>query len=117
MKLIDTSSWVEYLRGRESESGDRVEALVIRGEAAWCDMTLVELWQGVRGGKEKRELAEMENEIQRIPVDAESWRIAARLALCCREKGITAACATAHRLELESCDSHFDAIMPLAGNL
>jgi len=88
-------------------------------------MTLVELWQGVRGAKEKRELAEMENEIQRIPVDAESWRIAARLALCCREKGITvpasdiiiAACATAHRLELESCDSHFDAIMPLAGNL
>jgi predicted nucleic acid-binding protein len=56
MKLVDTSSWVEYLRDRESEAGDSVEVLVLSGEAAWCDITLVELWHGVRGAKEKREL-------------------------------------------------------------
>ena len=49
MKLIDTSSWVEYFREHESEAGDNVEVLVLSGEAAWCDITLVELWHGVRG--------------------------------------------------------------------
>jgi predicted nucleic acid-binding protein len=122
MKLVDTSSWVEYLRDRESEAGDNVEVLVLSAEAAWCDMTLVELWHGVRGAREKRELAEMENEVERIPVNAEVWRLAARLALRCREKGITvpvsdiiiAACAVAHQLELEHCDKHFDELLPLA---
>jgi predicted nucleic acid-binding protein len=125
LKLIDTSSWVEYLRGRESEAGDRVEGLVLSGEAAWCDMTLVELWQGVRGVKEKRELAEMENEIERVPVDGAVWRLASKLALRSREKGITvpisdiviAACATIHKLDLEHCDGHFDDILPLAKSL
>ena len=125
MKLVDTSSWVEYLRGRESEAGDSVEVLFLSGEAAWCDMTLVELWHGVHGAKEKRELAEMEKEVARIPVDATVWRLASRLALRCREKGFTvptsdiviAACAVTHGLELEHCDKHFDELLPLAKSL
>lgn len=125
MKLVDTSSWVEYLRDRESETGDRVEVLVLSGEAAWCDITLVELWHGVRGAKEKRELAQMENEVERIPVDAAVWRLASKLALRCREKGVTvpisdivtAASAVTHKLELEHCDKHFDDILPLAKSL
>ncbi len=125
MKLVDTSSWVEYLRDRESEAGDAVEVLVLSGEAAWCDITLVELWHGVRGAKEKRELAEMENEVERVPVDAPVWRLASKLALRCREKGltlpisdiVTAACAVTHGLDLEHCDKHFDELLPLAKSL
>lgn len=125
MKLVDTSSWVEYLRGNESEAGDNVEALFLSGAAAWCDMTLVELWHGVRGAKERRELEEMEKEVERIPVDAAVWRLASRLALRCREKGLTvpssdiviAACAVTHGLELEHCDKHFHELMPLAKSL
>jgi predicted nucleic acid-binding protein len=125
MRLVDTSSWVEYLRERESAVGDRVEALVLRGEAAWCDITLVELWHGVRGAKEKRELTDMENEIERIPVHAAVWRLASKLALRSREKGInvpisdiiTAACAVTHGLELEHCDKHLDDLIPLANSL
>jgi predicted nucleic acid-binding protein len=125
MKLIDTSSWVEYFRERESEAGDNVEVLVLSGEAAWCDITLVELWHGVRGTKEKRELAEMENEVELIPVNAAVWRLSSKLALRCREKGITvplsdiitAACAATHGLELEHCDKHFNDLLPLAKSL
>jgi predicted nucleic acid-binding protein len=125
MKLVDTSSWVEYLRERDSAAGDNVEVLVLSGQAAWCDVTLVELWNGVRGEREKRELAGMENEIERIPVDAAVWRSASKLALRCREKGInvpisdiiTAACAVTHGLELEHCDKHFNDILPLAKSL
>ena len=122
MKLVDTSSWIEYLRDRASEAGDAVEVLVLSGEAAWCGMTLVELWHGVRGAKEKRDLAEMEKEIEHVPVDAEVWRLARKLALRAWEKGftvpvsdiVTAACATVHGLELEHCDKHFDDLLPLA---
>ncbi len=125
MKLVDTSSWIEYLRDRESEAGDRVELLVLSGEAAWCDMTLVELWHGVRGAREKRELTEMEKEINRLPVEGPVWRLASRLALRCREKGLTvpisdlviAACAVHHGLDLEYCDRHFDDLLPIAGTL
>jgi len=125
MTLIDTSSWVEYLRDRNSRAAESVEALVLKGEAAWCDMTLVELWHGVRGAVEKRDLADMEAEIDRVPVDEKVWLMARRLALRCRENGITApstdiviaACAAANGLELEQCDSHFDAILPIAKEL
>jgi predicted nucleic acid-binding protein len=125
VKLIDTSSWIEYLRDLKSEAGDRVEVLMLSGEAAWCDITLVELWHGVRGVREKRELAEMEKEITRIAVDGPVWRLASKLALRCREKGATvptsdiiiAACATHHKLDLENCDSHFDDILPIAATL
>lgn len=125
MKLIDASSWIEYLRVQPSEIGDRVEALLLSGDAAWCDMTLVELWHGVRGAREKRELAEMEKEIHRVPVDAPVWQVASRLALRCREKGVTvppsdiivAACAAHNKLQLDHCDKHFDDIMPIASTL
>jgi predicted nucleic acid-binding protein len=125
MKLVDTSSWVEYLRDRESAAGESMELLVLRGQAAWCDITLVELWHGVRGAKEKRDLAAMENEIERIPVNASVWQLASKLALRCREKGltvpisdiVTAACAVAHGLELEHCDKYFNDILPLAKSL
>jgi predicted nucleic acid-binding protein len=99
-----------------------VEALVTSGEAAWCDLTLVELWHGVRGSREKRRLTAMEREIDRVPVHAGVWINAQRLALRCREKGFTvpisdiviAACAATHELELEHCDKHFAEIWPLA---
>ena len=122
---MDASSWVEYLRVRSSEAGDRVEVLVLSGEAAWCEMTLVELWHGVRGLQEKRQLAEMEREIDRVPLSSEAWQLASKLALRCRERGVTvpttdivvAACATHHALELEHCDAHFDRILPIAATL
>jgi predicted nucleic acid-binding protein len=125
VKLIDASSWVEYLRDLKSETGDRVEGLVLGGEAAWCDMTLVELWHGVRGAREKRELAEMEKDITRVAVDENVWRLASKLAFRCREKGFTvpvsdiviAACATHHNIELEHCDKHFDDKLPIATGL
>jgi len=123
MKLVDTSSWVEYLRGSGSDADVRVEALVLSGDAAWCYMTLVELWHGVRGAAEKRMLAELEKEITRLDVDRAVWKLASQLALRCREKGLTvpstdlviAACAAAHGVDLEHCDRHFDQILPLAG--
>lgn len=125
MKLVDTSSWIEYLREAKSDASDRVEELVLAGEAGWCDMTAVELWHGARGTREKRELAALEREIELIPVDARAWSTARQLARRCREAGVTvpaadliiAACAVAHKIEFEHCDAHFEKILPIAARL
>jgi hypothetical protein len=122
VKLVDTSSWIEYLRNAEADAGNRVEELVLTGDAGWCDVTAVELWHGVRGAREKRDLAELEQEVTLFPVDAEAWQKAKRLAVQCREVGLSvpvadiiiAAAAVRHGLELEHCDRHFDQILPIA---
>lgn len=125
MKLIDTSSWIDYLRNLESETSNRVEELVLTDEAGWCDMTAVELWNGARGSKEKRDLGDLEKEITVFPVDKDVWHVARRLATACRDSGlnvppadiIIAACARNFGLELEHCDAHFEKILPIASKL
>jgi len=125
MKLVDTSSWIEYLRDAESEVGNRVEELLLTGDAGWCDLTAVELWHGVRGAREKRDLGELEREITLFAMDADAWQKARRLAVRCREAGLTvpvagliiASVAIRHGLEVEHCDRHFDKILPLAVRL
>lgn len=125
VKLIDTSSWVEYLRMPNSETSDRVEDLVLAGEAFWCEMTMVELWNGARGAREKTELSALEKEITLLPIHAPVWKTARELARRCRQAGLTvpssivviAACALNHGVELEHCDRHFDKILPIAGKL
>jgi len=125
LTLVDTSSWIEFLRGRESPAGQRVKTLMMRGEAAWCDMTVVELWNGAQGIGEKKVLEEMEEELRLYPVNEQVWAHARILARRCREKGVTAstpdiviaACAASHKLSLEHCGIHFDRVLPIAARL
>lgn len=125
MKLVDTSSWIDYLRSLDTDTSKRVELLVLEEQAAWCDVTLVELWNGVRGAKEKRDLADLEKEITLLPVDTDVWRTARRLAVGCRDAGLTvpmadiviAACAKVNAVELEHCDRHFEKILQISAKL
>jgi predicted nucleic acid-binding protein len=122
VKLIDTSAWVEYLRPGLSEVGERVEALILSDDAAWCDIVLLDLWNGARGQAEKRKLQEMETIAHRLETSDEVWDLARRLAARCREKGKTipaidilvAACAAHHNVGVEHRDTHFEEILPLA---
>jgi len=122
MTLVDASSWIEFLRGRDSEPSQRVKTLLARGSAAWCDMTLVELWNGAQGHVEKKALEELEAEVQLCAINEQVWAKARLLARRSREKGVTvtsadiviAACAANYHLELEHCDGHFDKILPIA---
>jgi predicted nucleic acid-binding protein len=122
MTLVDASSWIEFLRGRTSEPGRRVAALLESGEAAWCEITMVELWNGARGQPEKAALKEFEADLQLCLITEQVWAQARNLASRCREKGLTiptadivvAACAVHYGVALEHCDRHFDRILPLA---
>ena len=122
MKLVDTSAWVEQLR----RTGDvavrrRVEELLRNGEAAWCPLVRLELWNGARGTREHRVLRTMERELPVLEVTPAVWDLAANLAKLARGSGVAvpasdllvAACARHHGVELEHADAHFSMIAGL----
>ena len=119
MILVDTSSWIHFLR----PDGDiavraRVSAALEAGVACWCPMVRLELWNGAQGDREKRVLREFERLIPALPMTVEVWNLADERARRCRKAGVTVpatdllidACAVHHGATLEHADSDFDAI-------
>ena len=114
MTLVDTSSWVEALRSDgSSDVRQRVRQLLIEGQAAWCDLVSLELWNGARGEYEKKKLAELEKEIPCLSTTDGVWRLARELARKSRDAGKTApaadlvisACGFSIRLKLNTVTS------------
>ncbi len=122
LTLVDTSSWVEALRrqGDEVVRG-RVHKLLVEGQAAWCDIVLLELWNGARGDYEKKQLGQLEQEMICLPTTSFVWEKARLLARLCRKNGVTVpatdllivACARTHEVGIEHQDAHFAAILQL----
>lgn len=122
MKLVDTSSWVHALRRQGAAAvRTRVKTLLEAGEAAWCPMVRLELWNGVGSESDRKSLLALEEVIPELPVTEEVWQAAFDLAERCRRGGKTApvqdlligACARFHRVELEHDDRHYDWLMTL----
>ena len=84
MKLVDTSSWIEYLRGRNSVVADRVRDLMREDEAGLCEMVLVELWNGARGEVEERVLRDLQEVLPVLPIGSVVWLKAMSVAQECR---------------------------------
>jgi len=122
MKLIDTSAWIHSLRPDGDDSvRSRVHALLKAGEAAWCPVVRLELWNGARGEHEKRVLREMESNLPELGIPPAVWTSACALARKARKRGNTipasdlliAACARHYSVAIEHDDSHFDGITEL----
>ena len=119
MVLVDTSSWIHFLRpDGDVDVRARVEAVLQVGTARWCPIVRLELWNGAGGERERKVLREFERLIPELAIDAEVWREACDLARRCRAAGVTvpasdiliAACARHHGAQLEHADGDFDAI-------
>ncbi|MCY4483506.1 MAG: PIN domain-containing protein [Spirochaetaceae bacterium] len=122
MTLIDTSAWIEQLRrGGDAAVRRQVEALLGAGEAAWCPLVRLELWNGARGGEERTVLKEMEHTLPSLIIDGAVWDLAATLASRAREGGISvpatdllvASCARHHEVPLLHRDGHFESVARL----
>ena len=100
----------------------RVETALSDGEACWCSMVRLELWNGARGAREKEALIELGAALPNLPILEEVWELATRFARLAREAGITvpntdlliAACASFHSAALEHSDAHFDLLEPVS---
>jgi len=120
MVLVDTSSWIHLLRvNGDVEARKRVEALLLSGDACWCSMVRLELWNGARSDRDKKALREFEQVLFELPITEEVWECAYGLARKTRDAGKTvpanyiliAACAQFHKVSLEHTDSDFDRIL------
>jgi len=123
MVLVDSSSWIESLRqtGRP-DVRKRVESLLAAGEAAWCDIIRLELWNGVGGPRERKTLREFDQDLPRLPIDEQVWELSIKLANRARQAGFTvpavdlliAACARRHGVSIEHCDEHYRSLEAIA---
>ena len=122
MKLIDTSSWIDAMRrDGDQEIKARVVALVRAGTAAWCDIVRLELWNGLRGTAERKQMEELEADVINLSTNNAVWAKARLLAQRARTKGVTvpatdlliAACAWEHGVEMEHDDAHLTALSAL----
>ena len=122
MILVDSSSWIHFLR----PNGDpmvrsRVEAALTSGEACWCPLVRLELWNGAAGDRDRKSLRDFEAVLPELAVDDEVWAGAYELARRARSAGVSvpatdiliAACARRHGADLETADSDFERLAAL----
>lgn len=119
MVLVDTSSWIHFLRPDGNATvRARVSATLEAGTARWCPLIRLELWNGANGDREKKVLREFERLVPELAITTEVWGDAYELARRCRRAGVTVpatdllidACAHHHGAGLEHADSDFDLI-------
>ncbi len=124
MVLVDSSSWIHFLRPDGDRSvRSRVDAVLRAGTARWCALVRLELWNGAGGERERRVLREFERLVPELAITDEVWSAACDLARRCRAAGVSvpasdlliAACAQHHGAGLEQADSDFDAIARVSG--
>lgn len=122
--LVDTSSWIHFLRPRgDPKIRVRVERALRSGEACWCPLVQLELWNGARGKRERKVLRDFADVLPELSIDRQVWTTAYELATGSRERGLTvpatdvlvAACALRHGAGLESADSDFDHLTAVGG--
>ncbi len=88
MILIDTSAWVEFLRGTGSPVCDRVEAL-LDGEIATCDAIRMEVLAGARDEHHLERLRRLLARASVLPTTPADYDDAAALFRRCRREGST----------------------------
>ncbi|HEX5176715.1 MAG TPA: PIN domain-containing protein [Chthoniobacteraceae bacterium] len=116
MTLLDTSSLVHLLRRKGDPAvKERVNSILLRGDAAICDMVEVELWMGVATKEDEKDVVELSALLVSLPIDQAVWQRAKGLAAACRKAGtpvpasdsVIAACAFVHGTGLDYEDEHF----------
>jgi predicted nucleic acid-binding protein len=93
----------------------RVHDLLRQDSAVWCDLIRLELWNGVRGDEERKNLAHMDQTLPRLPISSRVWDSACELASQARKTGLNVpstdlvifACAKTHNVAIEHSDHHF----------
>lgn len=122
MVLVDTSSWIHFLRPNgDSVVRARVERALKDGEAVWCPIVSLELWNGAGGDRERSVLRQFERVLASLSIDDGVWSLARALAREARRQGVSvpatdlliSACARHHGADLETADGDFELLKRL----
>ncbi len=120
MILVDTSAWVEYLRGTGSPLHRRLRSLLERGTPlATTDPVVMEILAGARDDTHATRLKRMLHALEHRTVLPEDFQEAARIHRTCRGAGATvrslmdclvAAVAIRENLSVLAWDRYFKAV-------
>lgn len=114
--LVDTSVWIDWLRGRETRQTRQLEILLAHGSAWVAPVILQELYQGARDQKQLQKLQMLFSDLLCASHTKASYTQAGTLFAQCRWQGITprsphdcliAATAVEHHLPLLQDDQDF----------
>jgi len=118
--LVDTSAWVEFIRGGSKDVRAVLRALIASGSAAVTDPITMEVLAGARDAAGERRLNNMLASAQPLRVEGlADWEAAARVYRACRAAGRTprsqldcliAAVAIREDVEVLHADRDFDLI-------
>jgi hypothetical protein len=100
----------------------RVEKALQSGEACWCPIIRLELWNGAGGSREKKVIRDFEKLLPELAITDAVWAEACDLARRARAAAVTipatdlliASCARHYSVELETVDSDFALLSKLA---
>lgn len=88
MILVDTSAWVEFLRGTNSSVCEAVDRL-LGGDLASCDAISMELLAGARDERQLIQLRGLLGRTTMLPTTPADFESAAALYRSCRARGET----------------------------
>ena len=89
MILVDTSAWVEFLRGTDSPVCNRVDALLGEGGIAACDPVRMEVLAGARDERHLESLRRLLARATLMSTGPADYELAATLYRLCRRRGET----------------------------
>ena len=90
MILVDSSVWIDYLRGVETKQTDRLHGLLGLEPVAVGDLILAEVLQGTTTDREFKEVLKLLNSLEVVSLGGHSVAVqAARNFRALREKGVT----------------------------
>jgi predicted nucleic acid-binding protein len=113
--IVDTSVWVDFLRGSRAGHAAEAERLVRAGRAATCGLVRAELLAGVRTEKDRLLVLEGLDGLDYFETTAQTWTRAGELAATLRARGrsvpitdcIVAAVALENACAVLTSDNHF----------
>ena len=88
MILIDTSAWIEFLRGTGSPACERVDKL-LGSRIATCDVVRMEVLAGARDQEHLQQLRSLLARATMLPTESIDYDTAAALYRSCRSQGKT----------------------------
>jgi len=88
--LVDSTVWIDFLRGRENESTEKLEKCIQdRDDLCCCGFIVTEVLQGIREEKEYVDTRRRFAELVYLPDDRSTFELGATIYRELRREGLT----------------------------
>lgn len=115
--LVDTCVWIEFFK-TESETGNKLESLIIENSVWVCGIVLFELLQGIQSEAEKVKILSALSDMPYAEMSKSLWQRAGESSASLKKRGIhiplsdicMSAIALEYNLTVFTIDKHFKQI-------